>query len=585
MSETPDATAVEDGTHTFTYREIDEIADAVADRLRDQVATGDIVAVCLDRSAALVTIAVALARLGAVYLPLGPRPAEDRLAGLLADVRIRAVVGAPEILPGTGSTLDLPVPAVGANAVPCVLAELVPPAPGAASAPSGTFYAVLTSGSTGKPKAVAVGADSLANLVRWYHDLSGLGPGDRMALLMAAPFDPHLGDLWGGLAYGATLAVAPDSVRYSTDALVDWFRDARVDVSVLATPMAEPLLGGSWPDGLRLRDLLIGGDRLRTWPGSDVTTRVHNVYGPAEATINVTSALLGEPDRTSPPIGAPIPGVTLCVVDEDHRIVPRGTAGELLIGGVCLALGYVDEELTARRFVPAPEGAGVERVYRTGDKVRMGDDGLLDFLGRLDDQVKISGVRIEPAEVEAALERDPGVRRAVVAVRRRHDDGAGLLAFVEPVQGTAPDPNSLLQGIRSALPAQAVPQAVHLVEEFPLNENGKVDRAVLLASVPAPEAEQAEDLRGETEHLLAGLWREILGSADVHARSNLFALGGNSMHAVALAGAIKRTFELELSMKSVMELRLLRDMAAAIDAERAALAASEASHAAAVTDW
>ncbi|GHC52305.1 hypothetical protein GCM10010309_09620 [Streptomyces violaceochromogenes] len=585
VSETPDAAAVEDGVHTFTYREIDAIADAVADRLRDKVTTGDIVAVCLDRSAALVAVAVALARLGAVYLPLGPGPGEDRLAGLLADVRIRAVVGAPEILPGTGTAHELPVPSAGANAVPRVLAELLTPAPGSAPAPPGTLYAVLTSGSTGKPKAVAVGTDSLGNLVRWYHDLTGLGPGDRISLLMAAPFDPHLGDLWGGLAYGATLSVAPDSARYSTGALVEWFRDARVDVSVLATPMAEPLLGGEWPDGLRLRDLLIGGDRLRTWPRAEVTTRVHNVYGPAEATINVTSALLGDADRTCPPIGGPIPGVTLCVVDEDDRIVPRGTAGELLIGGVCLALGYVDEEMTARRFVAAPAGAGVERVYRTGDKVRMGEDGLLDFLGRLDDQVKISGVRIEPAEVEAALERDPRVRRAVVAVRRHPGGGAGLLAFVEAAPGTAPDPGSLIQGTRSALPAQAVPQSVHLVEEFPLNENGKVDRAALLTSAAAPGTERSEELRGETEELLAGLWQEILGSADVHACSNFFALGGNSMHAVALAGAIKRTFELELSMKSVMELRVLRDMAAAIDAERVALAASGASHSLAVTDW
>lgn len=585
VRETPEAVAVEDGPHTFTYREIDEIADAVAGLLRGRVSSGDIVAVCLDRSAALVATAVALARIGAVYLPLGPRPGADRLADVLTDLRVSAVVGAPEILPGAGSSLALPVPATGANAVQRVLAQFTTPAAGAAPALPGTLYAVLTSGSTGKPKAVAVGADSLGNLVRWYHDLTGLGPGDRMSLLMAAPFDPHLGDLWGGLAYGATLAVAPDAARYSTGALVDWFRDARVDVSVLATPMAEPLLGAPWPEGLRLRDLLIGGDRLRTWPGPDVTARVHNVYGPAEATINVTAALLGEADRTAPPIGGPIPGVTLCVVDEDDRIVPRGTAGELLIGGACLALGYVDEELTARRFVPAPLGAGGKRVYRTGDKVRMDEDGVLDFLGRLDDQVKISGVRIEPAEVEAALERDPRVRRAVVAVRRHCDGGAGLLAFVEAVPGTAPDPEVLLQGTRAALPAQAVPQAVRLVGEFPLNQNGKVDRAALLASVPAPGAEPAEELRGETEQLLAGLWREILGSADVHARSNLFALGGNSMHAVTMAGAIERTFGLELSMKSIMELRILRDLAAAVDAERVALAASEADHAAAVTDW
>lgn len=583
LGEAPGAVAVEDGPHSFSYQEIDDIASSVVHRLEGRVSAGDIVAVCLDRSAALVAVAVAVARIGAVYLPLGPRPGDRRLAGLLAELRITAVIGSPETLPGDGPGVELPVPSVGANAVPVTIAEFTSPAPDAAAPPAGTFYAVLTSGSTGKPKAVAVGAESLARLVCWYHDVSGLGPGDRMSLLMAVPFDPHLGDLWGGLALGATLAVAPDEARYSTDRLVEWYRSARVDVSVLATPMAEPLLGGAWPPGLRLRDLLIGGDRLRTWPKPDVTARIHNVYGPAEATINVTAATLRTDDgRSAPPIGKPIPGVTLCVVDDRGRIVPRGETGELLIGGACLALGYLDEELTRQRFVPAPEGAGVARVYRTGDEVRMAEGGVLEFRGRLDDQVKISGVRIEPAEVERALEQDAGVRRAVVAVRRREDGRTGLVAFVEPVQGAVLDLDELLEGARACLPLQAVPGSVHVVAGFPLNQNGKVDRAALLADVPT---ESAAELHDDTQRQLAGLWQDLLGAPGLHAGSNFFELGGNSMHAVALAGSVKRVFEVELSMRTVMSLRLLGDLARAIDAERAQVRAAGERQPAAITEW
>lgn len=580
---TPAGVAVEDGPYSWTYQEIDDAANEVIRHLEGRVRAGDMVAVCLDRSAALVAVAVAVARLGAVYLPLGHQAGERRLTSLLAELRISAVIGSPELLPGTGEQVKLPVPDTGANAIPVTVAEFTAPAPDALPAPPGTFYAVLTSGSTGTPKAVAVGGESLAHLVRWYHDLSGLGPGDRMSLLMAVPFDPHLGDLWAGLSHGATLAVAPDDVRYSAERLVEWYRGAAVDVSVLATPMAEPVLSGPWPHGLRLRDLLIGGDRLRSWPRPGVTARIHNVYGPAEATINVTAATL-EPgvDMPAPPIGTPIPGVTLCVVDDDGRLVERGQPGELLIGGTCLALGYLDERLTRERFVPGPEGSDLERVYRTGDKVCMRADGVLEFLGRLDDQVKISGVRIEPAEVEAALEQHASVRRAVVAVRRSGNGLPALVAYVEPEPGAPLDSAGVLSTARASLPHQAVPGNVHIVDGFPLNQNGKVDRAALLAS---SGTEPVEALADDTQVRLAELWQDILGADGLHPGVNFFELGGNSMHALVLASAVTDTFHVDLSMKTIMTLRSLRDMAAAIDAEQRRSRAVADGTPAAVTEW
>ena len=578
----PEAPAIEDGPHTWTYRQLDDAADRIAGQLAGRVRPGDLVAVCLDRSAALVAVAVAVAKLGAVYLPLGPRPGSARLSDLTAELRIPVVIGTAGLSLGDGDQVDLLVPAEGANMTGPVVAEFRNPAPTAVPAPEGAFYAVLTSGSTGKPKAVAVGAASLANLVHWYHDISGLGPGDRISLLMAVPFDPHLGDLWGGLAFGATLAVAPDDVRYATDRLVSWYSDAGVTFSVLPTPMAEPFLNAAVPAGLPLRNLLIGGDRLRGGPRPELNARVHNVYGPAETTINVTAALLAPQEgRCAPPIGTPIPGVTVCVVDEQGRVVERGVTGELLVGGACLALGYLDPELTARRFVTGPQEAGAGPVYRTGDQVRMQADGVLSFVGRLDDQVKISGVRIEPAEVEAALESDPAVVRAVVTVRRGEAEGATLLAFVLPQEGQHLDVEALLDSARVSLPEQAVPGMIQIVERFPLNENGKVDRVALLAGVTAAPIQELAD---DTSTRLAVLWKEMLDANEVHAGSNFFDLGGNSMKAFALLRAIEEQFGVTLTMRTVMSRRFLRDLAAAIDAERA-ISAVTAEPGEAVNAW
>ncbi|MCZ1011634.1 AMP-binding protein [Streptomyces lydicus] len=355
------------------------------------------------------------------------------------------------------------------------MAAFAAPGSTARSAPSGAFYAVLTSGSTGRPKAVAVGEPALAAVLDWYRATSGVGPGDRQSLLIGVAFDPHLLELWAGLTSGAPLVPAPDEVRWDPMVLADWWQEAAVTVCVAATPMVEPLLERPWSPDLTLRHLFVGGDRMRRRPGKDVTTTVHNAYGPAEATVvSTVHTMRGSDDAAgtdaAPPIGHPLPGVTVVVADPDGRPVARGTEGELLIGGGALALGYLDPELTARRFRAVPKGLdlpGVERLYRTGDRVRMSDDGALEFLGRLDGQVKISGVRIEPAEVEAAFEKDPSVLGAVVTAPRTADGHTRLVAYVRPAAGTALTADALLPAVRAWLPEQAVPSDVRIVDAFP----------------------------------------------------------------------------------------------------------------------
>ncbi|MEV0265625.1 non-ribosomal peptide synthetase [Streptomyces sp. NPDC050617] len=588
VRDTPGAPAVLDGEHRWTYAELDAAADAVADALRGRVGPGDIVVVCLDRSAALVAVAVALARLGAVYLPLGPRPGERRLAAVAEGLRVVSVIGAPESLPPghrAAEHLPLPVPTEGVNAVAKAVAAFVPPVSDARTAPDGTFYAVLTSGSTGTPKAVAVAQRSLGALLRWHRERTGLTPEDRHSLHVGIAFDPHLLELWSALTCGAALSVAPDEVRWDPAALADWWREAGITVAVSSTPMVEPLLDRPWPTGLKVRHVYVGGDRLRRRPAADVTATIHNAYGPAEATVVCTAhAMRGEPldgPADEPPaIGRPVAGAVVCVADERGAIVPRGEAGELLVGGDCLALGYLDEELTARRFVAAPEAlTGVERVYRTGDRVRLRPDGELEFLGRLDDQVKVSGVRVEPAEVEAAFEHDARVRRAVVAVRRPASGGARLVAFVLPAPGASPAVPELLSGVRAWLPEQAVPAEVRLVDGFPLDANGKVDRAALLAAQePSAAGEAAEaaasgagELSGSaSEVLVLGLCRDLLAAPAITLDDNFTEAGGQSLTAARLLAAIQDAVGVRLRAPEVLRQPDLRAVAALVDKRLAA---------------
>ncbi len=591
---TPDAPALIDGERVHSYAELDRLADRVAGALRGKVGPGDLLGVCLGHSVSLVAVTLAAAKLGAVHLPLGPRPGERRLRAVAEQLRPACLVGEPDLLPPGGERLPLDLPTEG------VVAALTPGEQ--VRVPVGTHYAVLTSGSTGTPKAVAVTEPALGALLHWYRELTGLGPGGRHSLLIGVAFDPHLQELWAGLTSGAALVVAPEAVRWDSGALTDWWREAGITVSVLPTPLAEPVLGRPWPTGLALRHLTIGGDRLRRAPGPDVTATVHNAYGPAEATVATTVHTMapgGDHGAGAPPIGLPIPGAVVLVTDEDGRPVRRGVAGELRIGGRGLAAGYLDPELTARRFVGAPEGVdGTDRVYRTGDRVVMRADGVLEFHGRLDDQVKVSGVRIEPAEVEAAFERDPRVRRAVVAAEQAPTGGVRLLAFVQLETaagtgaeagggagaesgagiavregvGTGADPARLLDAVRPWLPEQAVPSAVRLVDRYPLDANGKVDRAALLAAEPAQPLGEEGDT--PAERTVLKLCRELIGRADLGLADNFLASGGNSLAAARLLEALQSEYGIRLRAPLVLRQPDLRAVARLVEERVTALTAT-----------
>ncbi|MFF4426411.1 non-ribosomal peptide synthetase [Streptomyces sp. NPDC001549] len=587
---TPQAPAVIDRTETWTYQDLDAAAALVAADLADRVRPGDLVGVCLDRSTALVVTAVALARIGAVYLPLGPRPGERRIQAVTEDLDIACLIGDPAVLPAehrSGEHSPLLLPTDGVNAPAAAVAAFTDTVRGTRRAPEGALYAVLTSGSTGRPKAVAVAEPSLSVALDWYRAETGLAPGDRQSLLIGVAFDPHLLELWAALTSGAALVPAPDDTRWDSHLLTDWWRDAALTHAVAATPTVEPLLDRPWPQDLALRHLVVGGDRMRRRPGADVTATVHNAYGPAEATVVTTTHTMRgtDPeagDLTPPPIGTALPGVTLVVTDDEGRPVARGQEGELRVGGHCLALGYLDPELTARRFTPPPQDLAlpeIDRLYRTGDRVRMNADGSLDFLGRLDDQVKISGVRIEPVEVEAAFEQDPRVRTAVVTVLRDSSGHVRLVAHVRPADGARPATGDLLDTVRSWLPEQAVPAAVRIVDGFPLDANGKVDRPALAAQAQAsapvpPRTTTTDDLADATatatasERLVLATVRDLLGRPGIGLGDNFTDAGGTSVVAARLLATVEREAGVRLRAPELLRSTDLRAFAALLDQRR-----------------
>jgi amino acid adenylation domain-containing protein len=569
---TPDAVAVQAEDGTLTYAELGALANRVAHRLRAAgIGPEDRVAVCLERSRALPAVLLGILGAGAAYVPLDPGYPADRIAFVLRDCGASLLV--------THSALAARLPpgaAEGALLIDRAAAELdaLPAtAPADRSDPASIAYIIYTSGSTGRPKGVAVPHGALANHMAWMAERFPLGADDRVLQKTPVMFDASVWEFWAPLLAGARLVMARPGGERDSEYLVSTLVRERITVlqgvpTLLRMLADEPGL----EDASALRLLFCGGEALPRDVVSKVSKRVgaeiHNLYGPTEACIDATSH---RADTAGPEpvvaIGGGIANTRLYVLDARMQPVPAGAAGELYVAGAGLARGYLGRPgLTASRFVPEPfSGEPGARMYRTGDQVRWrecvsaecvsaecvsaekhdlsgepcGDrtpalphsrTPALEYLGRLDHQLKVRGFRIEPGEIEAALAAHPGVREAaVVAV----EDAAGtprLAAYVVPVAGTAPDADALREHLRGSLPEYMVPSAFVALERLPLTPNGKLDRAALPAPAMAEEGRRAyEAPRDPAEEALAAIWAEVLGVPRVGIHDDFFALGGHSL--------------------------------------------------------
>ena len=556
--------AVVDEQGCLTYGALSERAGQLAARLAALGAGPDqVVALVLPRSADLVVAALATLQSGAAYAPFDPTTPPERLRALLADTRPCAVVTrrawAPHLSGGAWSTIALDTDMTPSEAM----------AP-AACEPGDLAYVIYTSGSTGRPKGVEVTQAGLLNLVQWHRGEFAVTAADRASLLASPGFDASVWEIWPYLTAGGSLHVVPDLTRLSAEALRDWLVENGITVAFVPTPIAERLLALSWPTTTRLRTLLTGADTLHHRPPAGLPFTLVNNYGPTECTVVATSAVVPSDPLADglPSIGWPIPGVTAHVLDEQRRLVAAGVEGELYLGGVGVARGYRGlPELTAERFVPDPFSPEGSRLYRTGDRVRRLADGSLTFLGRIDDQVKVRGHRIEPDEVVAVLDTHPGVTASAVAAWPGPDGENRLVAYLVTAPGSAPTPAALCATLQARLPDYMLPAVFVTVDALPLTVSGKVDRARL----PSPESltplrdPEYTPPRTAVETQLAALIGELLGVAQIGRDDNFFLLGGHSLLGTQLVVRLRDAFGVDLPLRAVFDHPTVADLAAEVE--------------------
>ncbi|WP_163997847.1 non-ribosomal peptide synthetase, partial [Pyxidicoccus caerfyrddinensis] len=572
---TPDAEAVRFEATVLTYAQLDARANALAHLLRAYGVSAETrVALCLPRSPEWVVAVLAVLKAGGAFVPMDPAYPSERLEFMLEDC------GAPLLL--THSSLDLQTPpGVLGLAMDALQTRLAgqPTTPLASRTPAdGLAYVIYTSGSTGQPKGVMVPHRGVPNLARSQVQPQGLGPGTRVLQFASPGFDAFVWEAIPTLLSGATLCLASDEALQPGPALARLLQQH--DVHVLAlTPSALTALPAEGLDSLRI--VVSAGEAcspelVRKWaPGRHFI----NAYGPTEATVCASMATCA-PDGQQPSIGEPLPNVRVFVLDAHLQPVPVGVPGELFIGGVGVARGYLHRpSLTAERFVPdAFSGTPGSRLYRTGDRVRWSTDGQLEYLGRTDFQVKLRGFRIELGEVEALLRSHPDVSDAVALVRDDSPTGPRLVAYVVPsATASAPDSQVLRDFVSTRLPEHMVPSALVPLPSLPLTANGKVDRKAL----PAPDMSATGAASAAyappstpTEELLADIWTQVLGVSRVSRGDNFFELGGHSLLATQVASRIRAVFGTELPVRELFAAPTLGALARQVDVARGATGGS-----------
>ncbi|HEX8276906.1 MAG TPA: amino acid adenylation domain-containing protein [Longimicrobiaceae bacterium] len=622
----PNAPAVVAGDMALTYAELDARADRLAARLRERgVGPETRVGVLLERTPELVVAQLAVLKAGAAYLPIDPAVPDERIAYMLSDAGAPVVLASAatagrvesfggEVVRVDGTPLPpTPSPARGegehdgvsiehtaegqetlsqnwervaslsepgegdpvdASSAPAVASAVLPsplagegPGEGGPGADS-LAYVIYTSGSTGTPKGVEVTHGALLNLVHWHRDAFAVTEHDRATQLAGLGFDASVWELWPYLASGAAVhLVADEETRTSPEALRDFLLGRGITAAFAPTPMAEALLALEWPAEAPLRVLLTGGDALRTRPRDGLPFALVNNYGPTENTVVATSGTVaaGRGSGRAPGIGRPVDNVRTYVLDRRGEPAPTGVPGELCVGGAQVARGYLGRpELTAAAFVPDPFAAEPgARMYRTGDRARWLADGTLEFLGRLDRQVKVRGFRIEPGEIEATLRQAPGVADAVVEVRADARGEGRLVGWVVAAEARRAE---ILAFARTRLPEYMVPAALVALDAFPLTPSGKTDRRAL----PEPEVGTDAGAAPSTpvEEVLAGIWAEVLHLETVGVRESFFALGGHSLLATQVVSRVRRALGVELPLRAVFEAPTVAGMAARVEQAR-----------------
>lgn len=564
----PHAPAVTVGGTTMSYAELERGANKLAHRLIELGAGPEaLVALALNRSAESVMCSLAVLKAGAAYLPLDPAYPIERLTFLLNDAQPRVVITktdlASELGNGSWTVINLdadrtiddrpdraPVVEISRDQLACV---------------------IYTSGSTGKPKGVEVTLGNLLNLISWHQGEFDVAAEDRASHLASVGFDAAAWEVWPYLTAGASLHLPDDATRLSPESLRDWLVANQITISFAPTVLAEPLMHMTWPHNTALRFLLTGADTLHRYPKAGLPFEVVNNYGPTECTVVTTSGRVtcGHETVGLPTIGKAIANSEVYILDEDLCQVAPGMAGELYIAGANVTRGYRNRpDLTAERFIADPfSNDASARLYRTGDLVRLLPNGEIAYLGRMDEQIKILGFRIEPAEIEAAINRHPAIASSAVIARGNNCAEKRLTAYLTMHHSTNPSAAELREFLKASLPDYMLPSIFARLDALPLTANGKVNRAAL------PEPTNENTLRDEefiapssaVEIRLANILCSLLSIKEVSINDNFFLLGGHSLLGTQLIAKIRNSFGVDLALRTLFDAPSIAELSSEIE--------------------
>ncbi|MES2936923.1 MAG: amino acid adenylation domain-containing protein [Pseudomonadota bacterium] len=572
---TPEAVALVFEDTQLTYAELNARANRLAHHLRDLGVGPDVlVAVCAERSVEMVVALLATLKAGGAYVPLDPGYPGERLGFMLADAQPRVLLTQQALL------ASLPVHEVLTFCLDSQWSEL--PArdtnPPCTTLSAHLAYVIYTSGSTGRPKGAGNTHEAIGNRLHWMQALYPLDGSDRVVQKTPFGFDVSVWEFFWPLLSGARLVMARPEGHKDPQYLLELIAQARITVAHFVPSMLEAFLAAVQDTGAlaSLRRVACSGEALplalqhRFFEVTGGAIALHNLYGPTEAAVEVTHWQCRPDGPPCVPIGRPITNLRMHVLDAQRMPVPVGVAGELHIAGMGLARGYLNRpDLTADKFVPDPYGPPGSRMYKTGDLARYLADGNIEYLGRLDNQVKLRGFRIELGEIENALQQQPGVAQAVVALRE-DEAGRRLVAYVVPaVAGGPPQPEPLTRALRQTLPDYMVPGTFVVLEQLPLLSNGKVDRRTLPA--PGPRQHAGSEYvapRSDTEKAMALMWAELLAVDRVGLHDNFFALGGHSLQGLRLIERIRQVHQVAVPIKALFSAPTLAEFATVVDERR-----------------
>ncbi len=568
VARNPQAVAVKFDQEELTYLNLHIRSNRLANRLRALgIGPNAMVGICLERSAEMAVAILAVLKAGGAYLPLDPQYPRDRVAFMLEDSGATVLITEERLL----STLPSNVP----NVI-CLhrdhesLKRESAEQPAVSITPENLAYVIYTSGSTGKPKGVEVTHRSVVNFLTSMRSAPGLSEHDRLLAVTTLCFDIAGLEFHLPLTTGACVVIAPQNALIDGISLGEMIRESKITV-MQATPVTWRLLLESGWNASPGFKILCGGEAVPRELANrllETGAEVWNLYGPTETTIWSTAHRI-DSRQGSVPIGKPIANTQIYILDDQRQLVPKGVPGELYIGGDGLAKGYLHRpELTAERFVQNPFDSD-GKIYRTGDLARWLPDDNLEYIGRVDNQVKLRGFRIELGEIETAIEQLPQVRQAVVMVREDAPNDQRLTAYVSLRDGENIDSKELRAALSSRLPEYMLPSQWLFLKEFPLTPNRKVDRRAL----PVPENDNAGPALSappttESEIRIAEIWQELLNHKRVGINDNFFDLGGHSLLVVQLQSRLRKQLDCQISLIELFQRTTVFSIAAYLDAQK-----------------